>query len=242
MMDQEPIIFLGNLSLIVGWAFMTTFAVRYFFLSAWRKEKVGRALMGFMGIMAAILTYVMVAIVFGEFPGRLAIRTVLFVLFATSAGRFLSILIEAQQSGDNVHTKRQAPEEGVTMWDRIKGFFRREPTLYIGLIGAALNWIVGFQIDGLSAEQAALWMTGLNAVLGVWAAIKTRPIVPQAFTYAVTSLAGLGAAYGLDYTQEQLGQFNTLVLAFLIFMTRQQVSPAGDAGKTGVLGNKVTTE
>jgi len=126
--------------------------------------------------------------------------------------------------------------------ERIKNFFRREPTLYIGALAALLNWLVGFQFDGLSAEQASWWMVVINAVLGVWAAIKTRPIAPQAFTYLITSAAGLGAAYGLDYSQEQLGQFNALVMAVLMFLTRGQVSPTLDAGKTGVLGTKVTTE
>lgn len=101
----------------------------------------------------------------------------------------------------------------------------REPSLLISLIASGLSVLVGFQFDWLTAEQAALIIAALNAVLGVVLAVSVRPIAPAAFTYLVGALAALFAAYGLDVSQEMVGAINGLVLAGLGFGTRAQVSP-----------------
>lgn len=120
--------------------------------------------------------------------------------------------------------------------------FFKEPTLWLAVLAAALNFAVTFGWDGLSAEQAAWINTAVNAVVAAVAATLTRPIAPQAFTYAVTSLAGLLGAYGLDFSQEAVGALNLLVIAVLGLLTRGQVSPTERAPFTGVLGNRVVTE
>ncbi|WP_045740849.1 hypothetical protein [Actinoplanes rectilineatus] len=109
---------------------------------------------------------------------------------------------------------------------------RREPTLILGVLSAALGLIVTFGFDWLSAEQAALIVAAFNAGLGVINAIHVRPIAPAAFTYAVTAAAALFAGYGLHVSQETVGAVNGLVLAVLMLLTRAQVTPAGPTGPT----------
>lgn len=103
---------------------------------------------------------------------------------------------------------------------------RREPALLLNTIAAVLGLIVSFGPDWLSAGQAALIIAALNAGFGVLTAVLTRPIAPAAFTAFISSLAALGAAYGLEYSQENVGALNALVLAVLALLTRAQVSPA----------------
>ncbi len=105
---------------------------------------------------------------------------------------------------------------------------RREPTLIIGTVGAALSLLVTLGFDWLNAEQAALIVTALNAALGVANAIAVRPIAPAAFTYAVGAVASLAAAYGFEVGQETVGAVNGLVLAVLMLLTRGQVTPVRD--------------
>ena len=105
---------------------------------------------------------------------------------------------------------------------------RREPTLIIGVIAAALGLIVTFGFDWLTAEQAALIVAAINAALGVFNAIKVRPVAPAAFTYAVGAIAALAAGYGFNVGQETVGAVNGLVLAALMLLTRAQVTPAKD--------------
>lgn len=120
-------------------------------------------------------------------------------------------------------------------------WFGREPALWLALLQSVLAIVVGFGVDGLSAEQAALWMTAFNALLGVVVALRTRPIGPTAFTHLVTVVVTLLAAYQLDLSQELVAGVNLLVLNILMLITRGEISPAEDAHKTGVLGDKVTT-
>lgn len=104
----------------------------------------------------------------------------------------------------------------------------REPTLVIATAAAALSVLVGFNFDWLTAQQAALIVALLNAVLGVVNALAVRPIAPAAFAYLVGAVAALCAAYGLEVSQEMVGSVNSLVLAVLMFLTRGQVTPAAD--------------
>lgn len=121
-------------------------------------------------------------------------------------------------------------------------FLGREPALWLAGVQALAAVLVGFQWDALSAEQASLWIAVINAAFGVAAGIAIRPVAPVIFTTAVSALAALIGAYGLDFTQEQVGSVNGLVLALFFLVTRAQASPAAEAHKTGVLGDRVTTE
>lgn len=104
----------------------------------------------------------------------------------------------------------------------------REPTLLIGTIASLLSVGVGFNLDWLTARQAALVVVLLNAILGVVNAVAVRPISPAAFTYLVASFAALCGAYGLHFSQSSVGAVNGLVVSVLMFLTRGQVTPAAD--------------
>lgn len=106
--------------------------------------------------------------------------------------------------------------------------FGREPTLAIGTLSSGLSVLVGFNFDWLTARQAALIVVVLNAILGAVNAVAVRPISPAAFTYLVASLAALCGAYGLHFSQSNVGAVNGLVISVLMFLTRGQVTPAHD--------------
>jgi uncharacterized membrane protein YoaK (UPF0700 family) len=110
-----------------------------------------------------------------------------------------------------------------------------EWTLVAAALAAVLDWVVGFNLDSLSAEQAAAIMVAINAVVATVVALKTRPVPPQVYTYLIASLAALGAAYGLNFPPEHVGTFTAAVIAVLGLVTRQQVSPV-EAVDPRVLG------
>ena len=101
-------------------------------------------------------------------------------------------------------------------------------TLVVAFVAAVLNWAAGFGWSALTPAEAGWVITAINAVALAVAAWKTRPIPPSAFTYAITSLAGLLGAYGLHLSQQSVSGFSLLVLAFLSLITNGQVSPSAD--------------
>lgn len=103
---------------------------------------------------------------------------------------------------------------------------KREPSLIIGAIGTVLTLVATFGLKSLSADQAAIIISVMNAGLGVWLALKTRPVAPAAFTYFIGMVATLASAYGLDFTQEQTGAVNATVLAVLTLVLRGNVEPS----------------
>ena len=104
--------------------------------------------------------------------------------------------------------------------------FGREPALWLAVISALLTFGVTFGLDWLTAGQAAAILVACNAAVGVATAVATRPVAPAAFTYAVSSAASLAAAYGFELSQATVGAVNGLVVAVLVLITRQQVSPS----------------
>jgi hypothetical protein len=121
-------------------------------------------------------------------------------------------------------------------------FLRREPALWLAAIQSVLTIIVGFSWSGLNATQAALWISLVNAVIAIAQAILTRPVAPTVFTNAFAVAATLLAAYGLHLSQEMVASINAAIISMVILVARAQISPAPDASRTGVLGNKVVTE
>lgn len=116
---------------------------------------------------------------------------------------------------------------------------KTEWALVAAAISAALNWSVGFRWDGLSAEQASLWMAGINAVAALFVAWRTRPVLPGVYVYVISALAALGAAYGMDWSQESVALFTSAMIAVLAMLHRVQVSPAEDVDPR-VLGKPPT--
>jgi hypothetical protein len=109
-------------------------------------------------------------------------------------------------------------------------------TLALAAAAGVLNWVAGFGWHALTPVEAAWWITAINAVAAVIAGLKTRPIAPQVWTYAVTSLAALAGAYGLHFSQGNVSAFSTALLAILALLTHGQVSPAADI-KSGAVVN-----
>lgn len=102
---------------------------------------------------------------------------------------------------------------------------QREPTLYIGLLNAAVVLIGTFGLRFVSGEQAALIVVVINALFAAFNAWAVRPISPAVFTYAVGAIVALVATYGLVIPIETVASLNALVIATLALLTRGQVSP-----------------
>lgn len=107
--------------------------------------------------------------------------------------------------------------------------FGREPTLWLQFIAAVAALLVTFEWDGLSAEQAALWVAALTAVVAAVNAALVRPVAPVAFTGLVAAVAALAVGYGLDVTAEQVGMVQAVTVAGLALLVRDQVTPVGPA-------------
>lgn len=103
--------------------------------------------------------------------------------------------------------------------------FGREPTVVIQSLAALLSIAVAFKVPGLSAEQAGLIIAAIYAVLGAVNAYTVRPVTPAAFISAVGAVTALTAAYGLSFTQEQVGSISSAIVAMIVLLTRSQVSP-----------------
>jgi hypothetical protein len=100
----------------------------------------------------------------------------------------------------------------------------REPALWLNSLSAILGLIVTFNV-GLSEVQAGWIVAGISAILGAVAAALTRPIVVQAFTALVATVASAVAAFGYEVQPTTTAAINGVVLAILMFITRGQVSP-----------------
>jgi hypothetical protein len=100
-----------------------------------------------------------------------------------------------------------------------------EPTIVLQTLSAMLALVVTFGLPWLTAEQAGLIVAAVAAVIGVWNAVKVRPIAPAAFQAAVTAGAALLTTYGFHLTQERIGAVQVLIVALVALLTRVQVSP-----------------
>lgn len=115
-----------------------------------------------------------------------------------------------------------------------------EWSLAVGAITAILDWLVGFGWSALTADQAALIVAAITAVAGVVVALKTRPIAPGAFTYAISALAALLGGYGLHLSQQNVATFSAAFVAVLAFIMRGHVAPAADV-KAGLVAKDGVT-
>ncbi len=106
--------------------------------------------------------------------------------------------------------------------------FNRNPTVWLQSFAAVLAVLVSFQVDWLTAEQSALVTAFVGALVTAINAALVRPIAPAAFVGLVGAAAALLAAYGLHFSQEQVGSFQALVVALLTLQARQAVTPIRD--------------
>lgn len=115
-----------------------------------------------------------------------------------------------------------------------------EWSLAVGAITAILDWLVGFGWSALSADQAALIVGAITALAGVVVALKTRPVAPGAFTYAISALAALLGGYGLHLSQQHVATFSAAFVAVLALVMRGHVAPVADVKSGAVARDGVT--
>jgi uncharacterized membrane protein (UPF0136 family) len=107
--------------------------------------------------------------------------------------------------------------------------FGREPAFWVGVIEALIALLVTFKLDGLSQEQAALWIAAVVAVGGLVTAWATRDTALAALVAVVKAVLVLGVAYGLTVTEEQIGLVAALVTTVGAGWLRTQTSPVPTA-------------
>lgn len=105
----------------------------------------------------------------------------------------------------------------------------REPAVYIAVIESLLALLVTFQLDGLSADQAALILAAAVAIGGLLASFATADALLAALSGAVKAVLVLGTAYGLSLTQDQIGMTAVLVSTVAGVFLRTQTSPVETA-------------
>jgi len=135
-------------------------------------------------------------------------------------------------------------EQDMGFWTRVKRFFlRREPALWLATLQAILAAIVGFRFDWLSAEQAALWVSLANLLVGAAMAWRTRPIAPSVFTTALSVAVTLMSAYGLHVSQEMEGPLTwsswQRSVCSPVGRSLQRRMPA-ELGSSGISGNFIS--
>ncbi len=103
-MDNEAILFVGNIGLLVGMVFVLLFVFMYVTRSDWKSTTVGRAVLWFTGSIASILAFVTIVAFTGDFPGRIFIRFVLYWSFAVSSVILFMRLWGAQKRDERVRS------------------------------------------------------------------------------------------------------------------------------------------
>jgi hypothetical protein len=106
--------------------------------------------------------------------------------------------------------------------------FGREPTVILQAISAVLGIGVALALPGLSAEQAALIIAAISAVIGVVNSIVVRPWAPTLFVGLVSAGAALMAGYGLNVSQPVVGSISAASIALMTLLARGQVTPTSD--------------
>jgi repressor of nif and glnA expression len=107
-------------------------------------------------------------------------------------------------------------------------WFGREPALVIQTLAAVASVLLAFGLPGLSDGLIASMTAFLTAVAAAWTALTVRPIGPAVFTGVITTGATLGAAFGLDLSQQQVGVVAAAAIAVMTMWTRAQVTPEHD--------------
>lgn len=115
--------------------------------------------------------------------------------------------------------------------------FGREPTLLLQALSGLLGVIVaigddGHPIFGLNAMRAGLVVAAIAAILGAINAALVRPIAPAAFQLVLTTAFPLINAYGVHVSAALLASLQVALLAFIVLLTRGQVTPASDPAPT----------
>lgn len=104
-------------------------------------------------------------------------------------------------------------------------WFGREPALVIQGVSAILAMLVGFGVPGLDDGLVAAIAAVLTAGATAYTALHVRPIAPTVFGGLIAALATLGAAFGLDWDQQQVALVTLSVQSVVALLTRPQQVP-----------------
>jgi hypothetical protein len=104
----------------------------------------------------------------------------------------------------------------------------REPTTLIAVVQSALALLVTFQLDMLTAEQAAAITAVVSLLAAAVNAALVRPLAPAAFVQLLGGGAALLAAYGFNVSPETVGALQALVVTLVAMQVRGQVTPKMD--------------
>jgi hypothetical protein len=200
----------------VGLIELVVFIIGYS-MRPWRSNPYGIALMGLASILALMFALIFLGRVLGGLGA--IVWSLSLLTFDAIILRWLILLREAQTGA-----AREGPMK----------IFGREPTLWLQAISGALAFLVTFGWDRLSAEAAGAIVAVLAAAFGVANALTVRPVAPVVFNTLITTGAALLATYGLDFSQERIGQFQLAVVALMTLLTRVQVTPVTDRDNTAV--------
>lgn len=103
--------------------------------------------------------------------------------------------------------------------------FGYEPAVVLYGINAAVALLVSFGLP-LGAAQVGAITVLATAVLAIWAAATTRPVVVSSITGAVGTALAAVTAFGFSLTADQIGSVVMVLSIVLALLLRQNVSPS----------------
>lgn len=102
------------------------------------------------------------------------------------------------------------------------------PALVLYAINALVAWFVSFGLPLSNTMTEAITVLA-TAALSIAAAMATRPLPVSMISAAfATGMAAL-AAFGLHFSQSQIGTSVVVISLVLAYLTHQNVSPKGGA-------------
>ena len=116
--------------------------------------------------------------------------------------------------------------------------FGRSPTLAVQALGALAMIVAVFGWDKLTVEQAGLVTAALAALVAVVNALLVRPVNPALFAGFINAGVALLTAYGLNFSQEQIGAVQFGVQSLVAFILLNYVTPAADPAIGGGVSAK----
>lgn len=103
--------------------------------------------------------------------------------------------------------------------------FGYEPAVIAYAFNAGVALLVAFGL-GMSQVQVSAISVSVTGVLALVVAVMTRPIVVSSITGAAATVMAAVAAFGLEFTAEQIGATVTAMSIALALLLRPNVSPA----------------
>lgn len=100
-----------------------------------------------------------------------------------------------------------------------------EPAVILYGLNAVVALLVSFGLP-LDADKTGAITVFATAVLAIWTAATTRPVVVSSITGAVGTMLAAVAAFGFDLTANQIGSVVTVLSIVLALLLRQNVSPS----------------